>query len=282
MRRILLTFVACIGLLNAYSQAKTQPKDNKQDTYVTLTTSYGDIVIKLYNQTPKHRDNFIKLVKEGYFNGTLFHRVIKDFMIQGGDPDSKTAAPGAMLGNGGPSYTIPAEFNDSLYHKRGALAAARTGDQMNPMRESSGSQFYIVQGKPATEQMLNQIENRNNQERMTTMFNQMLTRPENAELKKMIDGFVKVGNQNELNYITAQVQPQLQASLDQGGRYKYSPQAIKDYSTIGGTPHLDGQYTVFGEVISGMEVVDKISAVAVDQSARPTDNVAMTIKITKK
>lgn len=281
MRRILLTFVACIGLLNAYSQAKTQPKDNKQDTYVTLTTSYGDIVIKLYNQTPKHRDNFIKLVKEGYFNGTLFHRVIKDFMIQGGDPDSKTAAPGAMLGNGGPSYTIPAEFNDSLYHKRGALAAARTGDQMNPMRESSGSQFYIVQGKPATEQMLNQIENHNNQERMTTMFNQMLTRPENAELKKMIDGFVKVGNQNELNYITAQVQPQLQASLDQGGRYKYSPQAIKDYTTIGGTPHLDGQYTVFGEVISGMEVVDKISAVAVDQSARPTDNVAMTIKITK-
>ncbi|MES2628623.1 MAG: peptidylprolyl isomerase [Bacteroidota bacterium] len=278
MRRILLTLVACVGLLNAFSQGK----DNKQNTFVTISTSYGDIKIKLYDETPKHRDNFIKLAKEGYLNNTLFHRVIKDFMIQGGDPDSKTSAPGAMLGNGGPGYTIPAEFNDSLYHKKGALAAARTGDQMNPMRESSGSQFYIVQGRPFTESDLKRFETNINQERMNMLFTNLLSKPENAELKKMIDGFVKVGNQNELNFIMQQVQPQMEQQLEQAGKYKYSAQAIREYATIGGAPHLDGLYTVFGEVVEGLDVIDKIAALPVGPNDRPVQDIAIQVKISRK
>ncbi len=278
MRRILLTLVACVGLLSAFSQSKgSQPS-----TFVTITTSYGDIRIKLYNETPLHRDNFVKLVKEGYFNGTLFHRVIKDFMIQGGDPDSKTAAPGVMLGNGGPAYTIPAEFNDSLYHKKGALAAARTGDEMNPNRESSGSQFYIVQGVKFAETDLKRFEEKMNQDRMNKLLGMLLQKPENAELKKMIDGFMKVGNQNELNFIMQQIQPQIMQQLEQGGKYQYSAQAIKDYTTIGGTPHLDGSYTVFGEVVEGLDVIDKIAAVPVGPGDRPVENVVISVKISKK
>lgn len=278
MRRILLTLVACVGLLNGFSQSK----DSKTNTYVTITTTYGDIKVKLYNETPQHRDNFIKLVKEGYYNGTLFHRVIKDFMIQGGDPDSKTAAPGQMLGNGGPSYTIPAEFNDSLYHKKGALAAARTGDDVNPMRASSGSQFYIVQGNRFSETDLKRFEDRINQERLNQLMGQVLAKPENADLKKMIDGFVKVNNQSELNFIMSQIQPQLMQQLEQSGKFKYSAQAIKDYGTIGGTPHLDGMYTVFGEVVEGLDIIDKIATVPTGGSDRPVENVAIDIKISKK
>lgn len=278
MRRILVTLVACIGLLSGFSQNKA----DKGNVYVTLNTIYGDVKIKLYNETPLHRDNFIKLVKEGYFDGTLFHRVIKDFMIQGGDPDSKTATADQALGNGGPGYNVPAEFNDSLFHKKGALAAARLGDQMNPKRESSGSQFYIVQGRTFAEADLHRFEERINQERLNSMLTQLLEKPENADLKKMIDGFVKVGNQSEINYIMQQIQPQLMQQLELNGKYKYSADAIKTYATLGGAPHLDASYTVFGEVVEGMDVIDKIAAVPVGPNDRPIENVVMKIKISKK
>ncbi len=274
----MVTLVACVGLLSGFSQNKS----DKGNTYVTVSTNFGDIKIKLYNETPLHRDNFIKLVKEGYFDGTLFHRVIKDFMVQGGDPDSKTATPGQMLGNGGPGYTIPAEFNDSLIHKKGALAAARIGDQMNPKRESSGSQFYIVQGRTFSETDLKRFEERINQERLNQMLTQLLEKPENEPLKKMIDGFVKVGNQNEINYVMQQIQPQLMQQLELGGKFRYSAEAIKAYGTLGGAPHLDASYTVFGEVVEGMDVIDKIAAVQVAPGDRPVQDVAMKIKITKK
>ncbi len=278
MRRILFTVVACIGMLSVFSQSK----DSKATVYVTLTTVFGDMKIKLYNETPQHRDNFIKLVKAGYFDSTIFHRVIKDFMIQGGDPDSKTAKPDQMLGNGGPGYTIPAEFNDSLFHKKGALAAARIGDQANPKRESSGSQFYIVQGRAFSEEDLKRFEERINQERLNNMLTQLLEKPENAELKKMIDGFVKVGNQNEINFIMQQIQPQLMQQLELGGKYKYSPEAIKTYATIGGAPHLDASYTVFGEVVEGLDIIDKIAATPIGANDRPLQNVVMKMKISKK
>jgi len=274
----LVTLIACVGMLSVFSQSKS----DKGSTYVTLSTTFGEVKIKLYNETPQHRDNFIKLVKEGYYDGTIFHRVIKDFMIQGGDPDSKTATPEQVLGNGGPGYNIPAEFNDSLYHKKGALAAARIGDQMNPKRESSGSQFYIVQGRTFSEVDLKRFEERINQERLNSMWAQLLEKPENAELKKMIDGFVKVGNQSEINFLMQQIQPQLMQQLEANGRYKYSAEAIKTYGTIGGTPHLDGSYTVFGEVVEGMDVIDKIAAVSIGQNDRPTENVVMKIKLGKK
>ncbi len=186
----------------------------------------GDIKIKLYDETPLHRDNFIKLVNEHYLDSTLFHRVINKFMIQGGDPDSKNAQAATMLGNGGPQYTIPAEFRPDLIHKKGVLAAAREGDMVNPQKASSGSQFYIVQGKVFTTEELDMLSKR-------------------------------MGK-------------------------TFTPEQIKIYSTVGGTPHLDGAYTVFGEVVSGWDVIDKIAAVATDKNNRPIDDIRMFVKFVDK
>lgn len=192
---------------------------------VLLETSFGNMTIALSDSTPQHRDNFIKLVKQHFYDSLLFHRVIKDFMIQGGDPESKHAVAGQMLGNGSPGYTIPAEFNDSLFHKKGMLAAARMPDNVNPQKASSGSQFYIVQGKKFTDDELNSLE-----------------------------------------------------QMRMGG--KKIPVARREiYKTLGGTPHLDGGYTVFGEVTSGLEVIDKIAAVQRDGNNRPLSDVRMKITI---
>ncbi|MCC7515106.1 MAG: peptidylprolyl isomerase [Bacteroidia bacterium] len=230
MKKI-ICFIATILPLIALSQtdksqAKLQSeKSQNKETMVEITTNLGTMRFKLYNETPLHRDNFIKLANEGFFDSTLFHRVIKNFMIQGGDPQSKNAASGAMLGNGGPGYTIPAEFNTALYHKKGALAAARLGDQVNPQKASSGSQFYIVQGKPAADNELTMMEN----------------------AKHM----------------------------------KYTPEQRKEYTTVGGTPFLDMDYTVFGELVSGMDVLDKIAAEATNPQNRPLQDIRMTVKVIK-
>ena len=199
------------------------PAETPAGQKVKLSTKYGDMTLLLYDETPQHRDNFLKLVREGYYNGTLFHRVIRDFMIQGGDPDSKGAAPGKRLGSGGPSYTIPAEFNPKFIHKKGALSAARQGDQGNPQRRSSGSQFYIVQGKKTSAAELN-------------------------------------------------------GTAQQTGAF-YTPEQIEIYQNIGGTPFLDTQYTVFGEVIDGLDVIDKIAAVPTAPGDRPLEDVPMTMTI---
>lgn len=195
--------------------------------YVKISTAKGGCIVRLYNETPLHRDNFLKLAKEGYYNGTIFHRVIKDFMIQGGDPDSKNATPDAMLGNGGPTYTIPAEFRDSLFHKKGVLAAAREGDDVNPQKASSGSQFYLVQGKVFTDVQLDLLEQR--------------------RLKHKIPTY-----QREV------------------------------YKTIGGTPHLDQNYTVYGEIVKGLEMVDNIASLETSKADRPKEDVKMTITVLKK
>ena len=198
---------------------------------VKISTEYGDMIAILYDETPLHRDNFVKLVNEGFYNDLLFHRVMQNFMIQGGDPDSRDAAPGKHLGMGGPGYTTEAEFRPELYHKKGALAAARQPDNVNPQRRSSGSQFYISQGRPVPDQQLVMMEMQRNARRDST---------------------------NQLNYTDEQ---------------------IKVYTELGGTPHLDGEYTVFGEVIEGMEVIDKIAAVQVDRANRPLQDVKMTITV---
>lgn len=188
---------------------------------VTIETTYGNMQVELYNSTPLHRDNFVKLVKEGYYDDLLFHRVIQGFMIQGGDPDSKNASPGQRLGMGGPGYRIPAEIGAP--HFKGTLAAARTGGPGNPDKESSGSQFYIVQGTQQTSQSL--------------------------------DG---VARSKGISYNEAQ---------------------IKKYVEVGGTPALDNDYTVFGEVVSGLDVIDKIAAVQKDPSDRPVEDVRMKIRM---
>lgn len=196
-----------------------QQKESCKGTRVEMVTNYGRIVLLLYDETPLHRDNFIKLAVEGTFDGLLFHRVIGKFMIQGGDPDSRGAKPGKMLGEGTLGYNIPAEFRPNLFHKRGALCAAREGDMVNPKKESSASQFYIVQGRVWKTEELDEMEKR----------------------------FGKT----------------------------FGPEQREAYTTIGGTPHLDGDYTVFGEVIEGMEVVDKIAAVKCDRNDRPVEDVVI-------
>lgn len=214
MKKQLLLFL--VSLLILTFSGMSQEKTNEKVVKFVIHTDYGDMKGVLYNETPKHRDNFVKLANEGYYDGLLFHRVIEGFMIQGGDPDSRNAQPGKALGMGGPGYTVPAEFDTRFIHKKGALAAARQGDQTNPQKASSGSQFYIVQGKPV-----------------------------------------------------------------QGSRLgaNYTDEQKKIYETVGGTPFLDNNYTVYGEIVEGLDVIDKIAAVPKGQADRPVKDIKMTIKI---
>lgn len=227
-RSFLLALVA--GMVFFASSAPLQAQDEGRSKkekmqLVKITTPMGEMTVMLYNETPQHRDNFVKLVEQGFYDSLLFHRVIEGFMIQGGDPNSKGAAKGAQLGNGGPGYQIPAEMTDALIHKKGALSAARLGDNVNPQKESSGSQFYIVQGKTYDEASI-------------TSF------------------------------------------ADRMGR-NYTEEQKAAYAEVGGTPHLDGGYTVFGEVIEGMEVIDKIAAVSTDPRDRPVQDVTMRMELLK-
>ena len=276
---IILALVAIVGMACSMTNKKktirkktvktektVAPTDTM--TQVELKTSLGDIVVALYNETPKHRDNFVKLVNEGYYNGVLFHRVIKDFMIQTGDGNSKTATPGQMLGDGDPGYTIPAEFvYPKYFHKRGALAAARTGDQVNPERASSGSQFYIVTGKSYSADELKQMEARLGDSKKQSMWQQLVMQHRN-EIMQLQNSQDNAGLQA--------LQDQLIAQLE--AEYSKDPFTLTEaqrqaYTTVGGTPHLDGQYTVFGEVIKGMEVVDAIQSVKTGANDRPVEDV---------
>lgn len=218
---ILAIIIVFIAVSCNFKPFKKKVKNTEKK--VQIETQYGKIIIKLYNQTPQHRDNFIKLVTDGFYKDLLFHRVIRNFMIQGGDPNSKNAPAGQMLGAGDVGYTVPAEFDSSLIHKKGALAAARQGDQVNPLKASSGCQFYIVQGEVQ----------------------------DSARLQMM--------------------------SARTG--VKYTPEQIKAYTTIGGTPFLDMGYTVFGEVVEGLDVVDKIAAVQTAAGDRPANDVKFTITL---
>ena len=240
-------------------------KENNK-TRVRIKTSMGDIVVRLYDETPKHRDNFVKLAKEGYFDGTLFHRVIRDFMIQGGDPDSKGAPAGKNLGTGGPDYTIPAEFVfPKLYHKRGALSAARTGDEVNPNRESSGSQFYIVWGKTYKPAELKQMERQLAMQQEQAVFNQLVA-DNKAKIMELRRGLQEL--QDDLIAST-------KAICAEKGLPKFTDEQVESYTTVGGTPFLDNQYTVFGEVEEGLEIVGKIQEVETGRNDRPKDDVVM-------
>lgn len=220
MRKIFILFLL---LISAVAFAK--PPKNQ---YVRIKSSYGDVIIRLYNETPKHRDNFIKLTKQGFYNGTLFHRVIQDFMIQGGDPDSRDTTKnkkGVELGNGDVGYTVPAEFRDSLFHKRGVLAAARDD---NPTKASSGCQFYIVEGKRFTSGKLDTL---------------------------------------EIKRLKGRKIPAWQRDV---------------YTSVGGAPHLDQNYTVYGEVVTGIDMVDRIAAVKRDANDRPEVDIPMTVELLSK
>jgi cyclophilin family peptidyl-prolyl cis-trans isomerase len=252
----------------------------EKDTLVKISTNYGDMVVKLYDETPLHKANFLKLAQEGFYDSLLFHRVIENFMIQGGDPASKNAAAGTPLGNGGPGYTIPAEILPQFHHKKGALSAARQGDQVNPEKESSGSQFYLVQGKKYSELELGTMPiNKLKNERNTATRN-FIQLSENEHLMDSIRVLQSVGKGAEVSNYIATFQNQIDsfANIDPT-KFAMNPQAILDYTSLGGTPHLDGGYTVFGEVIEGLNVVDSIAKTKGNSMNRPLTDIRFSVTI---
>lgn len=281
--RIALLFAALTILMAACAKASTDTNatDNNSQTDMTsqttdtasvkvaVKTTAGDFTVLLYGDTPKHRDNFVKLVNEGYYEGTLFHRVIKEFMIQAGDPDSRTAKPGQQLGAGGPDYKIDAEIVFPKYfHKRGALAAARQGDQVNPMKQSSGSQFYVVTGRKSSLAEVEQLGKRMQGSRMQAIFNRLA-----MEHRDEIIEMQRRGDRDGLQELQNDLIAQTEAEIASTPAPTITDEMKQAYTTVGGAPHLDGEYTVFGEVIEGMEVIDAIEKAETDRSDRPKEDI---------
>lgn len=239
-------------------------------TRIIIKTSEGEIIVRLYDETPKHRENFIKLARESFYDGTLFHRVIKDFMIQGGDPDSKGAPSDKMLGVGGPGYTIPAEILPAFFHKRGALSAARQGDEVNPNRESSGSQFYIVWGKIYKPQELKQMEKQMAMQQDQAVFNALV-----QEHKAEIMDLRRARDREGLMTLQDQLVEEARKKSRELGVPAFTPEQTEAYTTVGGTPFLDGQYTVFGEVEAGLEIVEKIQNTETMRGDRPKKDISI-------
>lgn len=269
MNRIMLALAAlALGASGALAQTngKSMNPMNPDDAIVEIKTSMGDITVELYNDTPLHRDNFLKLVGEGFYDGVLFHRVIDSFMVQTGDPSSKDAAQGARLGAGDPGYTIAAEIDyPRHYHKKGALAAARTGDAYNPERRSSGSQFYIVTGATVSERQLEAMDLKRKNAQMESVFRNLA-----MEYRDSITAMQRAGDEKGLEDLRQKLIAETEAKVKPADM----PENIRrDYVEKGGTPHLDGQYTVFGEVIDGLDVVDRIQKVETDSSDRPKEDI---------
>ena len=245
-----------------------------KDTIVQIETELGNIKIKLYNETPLHRDNFIKLIKDGVYTDLLFHRVIQGFMIQGGDPDSKNAEPGKQIGNGDLGYTIPAEINPKFFHRRGVLAAARQGDDINPERRSSASQFYILQGKIFRPAELDTMEVKLDESRKMNMLQAKIKAVE-PELNKL----GQEGKQDELMARYNAIKEEVLAEAAKLPSLKFTEEQRKAYTTVGGYPPLDNLYTIFGEVIEGMGVVDAIAKEPTDRFDRPQKDIKFTITL---
>ncbi len=262
----ILTMVLLFSCCNAQNKGEKRP-------IVLIKTQFGNMKVELYNETPKHRDNFLKLVKEGYYNGVLFHRVIKEFMVQGGDPLSRNAKPNELLGNGGPDYTIDCEINPKFLHKKGALAAARQGDNVNPERKSSGSQFYLVQGVVFPANNLVALEAKGNEKLAQSNMRQLVRENDDS-----IKFYQKTGNQIAFASMIDRLQNEVLARLAKTP-FKLTDEQKQVYTTVGGAPHLDGDYTVFGEVIEGLNVIDDIASQPCDINNRPVVDIKMEIEL---
>lgn len=254
-----------------------QKKD--MDYLITISTDHGDMVAVLYDQTPKHKANFVKLANEGFFNDLLFHRVISGFMIQGGDPESRGAAPDKRLGNGGPGYNVDAEFVPGLFHEKGALSAARLGDEANPTKASSGSQFYIVQGKTYGAEELSQLETNIAYGKKNLALREVLYKPENKPLLYQVIEKQRANDVTWLNQFFLSSDSLIQKQNPNYIPFAFTPEQKETYQTVGGTPHLDSDYTVFGKVIRGLEVLDKIAAVPTQPGDRPVADVKMEVTV---
>lgn len=250
--------------------------DTNKERIVQVETEFGAIKIKLYNETPLHRDNFIKLINEGFYTDLLFHRVIQGFMVQGGDPDSKNAQPGQMLGRGDLGYTVPAEINPKFFHRKGVLAAARQGDQVNPEKRSSASQFYILQGKVFRPGELDTLKLKMEESRKMALMQ--------AKVKAVEPELNKLGTEGKQDEIMAKInaiRDSVNAEAAKLPPISFSEQQIQAYTTVGGYPSLDNNYTIFGEVVEGMEVIDKIAEQPTDQYNRPQKDIKFSIKLIK-
>tara|TARA_A100001015_G_C14941344_1_gene692677 strand:+ start:496 stop:1359 length:864 start_codon:yes stop_codon:yes gene_type:complete len=252
-----IILLMAININTLFSQESTQTIS--EETYINMETSLGMVTIKLYNKTPLHKINFLKLVKEGFYDGVKFHRVIKGFMAQAGDPNSKINDFNGQLGQKSFGETIPAEFISEYIHKKGALAAARMGDNANPEKKSSGSQFYLVQGKTYSELQLKQMEQKINQQQENGLIGKFLKKSENVHYMNQI----KYCQQNRLNDSLNMLIQEIKSLVikEEENKFSFSKDAIETYKSIGGTPFLDNGYTVFGEVVEGLEIIDSICSV---------------------
>jgi peptidyl-prolyl cis-trans isomerase B (cyclophilin B) len=246
----------------------------KKDHVVTIKTKFGDMIAILYDSTPKHKANFIKLAKDHYYDSLIFHRVIEGFMIQGGDPESKKAQPGQRLGNGGPGYTIESEIKPKFFHEKGALSAARLGDQVNPAKASSGSQFYIVQGKKYS---ANEI--KLDPQKFNMALQQFFQKPENKAYYDTIAQLYQSRDAKAYEAYLSRLKPTVENQLGIKVEKEVTSEMLQTYTTVGGTPNLDGQYTVFGKVIKGLEVIDKIASQPKDAADRPMEDIRMMISV---
>lgn len=250
---------------------------------ILISTDYGNMKVKLFNETPLHRDNFLKLVKEHFYDSLLFHRVINGFMIQGGDPDSKHAEPTKLLGDGDLKYTVPAEFVSALCHKKGMLCAARNGDDVNPSKASSACQFYIVQGKVRDDNELKSYEKRINRDIISKIKEELTnTNPDYKIIQSKYTQFKETKNNDSVLVYSKKIDEFVNPIYEKTTHYNFKPEHIQLYKTIGGTPHLDSQYTIYGEVIEGLEVIDKIAAVGTNKDDRPLIDIRMKITILDK
>jgi len=273
MKRFMF-FIVLVLFASGISCGSSDKKSNKN--IVTIKTEFGDIKVKLYEETTEHRNNFLKLVNDGFYNDLLFHRIIENFMIQGGDSDSKNAEPGIRLGGGSPGYTIPAELIPKYFHKKGALAAARKGGPANPEKRSSGSQFYIIQGKTFRSGELDtMIISKNNK-----LKNELLQKNLKGASNELNE-FRANNNQQGFNICVAEIREEVDSIYEVNPKFTMSEEQITAYTTIGGYPSLDGEYTVFGEVVEGLDVLDKIAAVEVDERNRPRTDVKMQVEMAK-
>jgi len=273
--KYLVFFLSLHILLNGCSNQSSG--GDKKDFLITIKTEYGDMVIILFDETPKHKENFIKLAEDEFYDGLLFHRIIKDFMIQSGDPDSRDVEPGKRLGGGGPGYQIPAEFNENLFHKKGAIAAARTGDKQNPEKKSSGSQFYIVKGKVFTEKELRDA--KIDFAQLNHYFRMLVGKEEYKDMREKAIALQQNRDYEKYQQLIVSskdaIEKEYEVELDQ----PLSDLQLEAYTSVGGTPHLDGGYTVFGMVISGLDILDEISEIETVDADRPKEDIVMTVEV---
>ena len=275
------TGFSCTSADSSVNQTETIPlfpTENRTEEVAVISTKFGEMIVRLYDATPEHKANFLKLAKEGFYDSTTFHRIIEGFMVQGGDPNSKDDNL-RNDGQGGPGYTLPAEIVRGYIHKKGALAAARMGNDTNPDMRSSGSQFYIVHGRQRTERDVDQLLAQANNNIEQGLISTYVGSPENTEVKQRIDQAIMDGNTGIVSEIITEIKPLATKDFEP---LVYTPQQREVYKTQGGVPYLDGSYTVFGEVIQGLAVVDSIVQAKKSYADRPVEDIPMIVRVETK